>query len=146
MKKNNNNNNYFSQNIQKFGEDFLVLKNARQLEFDAIKVFREMSQNKINIDKYGHYFLEQQFLDSLIKAANTKYIYHNISYTAISMVTSQDPRFAQDQNVLIVLDQHKRSFYAYQLILTVLNNVRATYDYSYIYALSDQLRQYRNDL
>ena len=51
--KNNNNkrkgNDYFSQAIQQFGENFLAYKTARDLEMDAVKIFRGLARGNINI-------------------------------------------------------------------------------------------------
>lgn len=146
LKKNNNNNNYFSQNIQKFGKDFLNYKTPRDIEFESGKIFREISQGKIDIAKYGQYFLNQQFLESCIASANNKFMFHNISFTGLNFMIINDINAAQDMSVLAVTDQHRRSAEAYYIILQVLNTVKVTYDYSYLFGLYDQIRNYRNYL
>lgn len=145
-KNNNNNNNYFSQNIQKYGQDFLKYKNARDLEFDALKIFRELARERIDISKYGGYFLNSQFLNSCILAAERKYIHHNISWTGVNAFVLTNPQAQSDINVMSVLNEHKNSTEAYNIILNILNIIRATGDPNHLYSLVNQLKRFRNAL
>lgn len=146
MAKNNNNNNYFTQNIQKFGKDFLLYKNAKELEQESNKIFRELARGRVDLEKHGHYFLNQQFLESCIVNAYNKYTYHNISFTGINYFVINQPGAGQDMNIITVLEQHRRSAEAYCIILQTLNTIKSTYDYSYLYGLYDKLKNYRNYL
>lgn len=148
--KNNNQkkkqNDYFSQSIQQYGENFLQYKNARDLEMDSIKVFRGLARGNINIDRYGCYFLEPQFLNACIQAAYSKLVYFNISFSGVNYY--KDAIFASgntpDPNIIMVLDHHKKCSEAYKIILDNLNNIRSTGDINYLVCLANSLSDYRN--
>lgn len=139
-------NDYFTMNIQQYGENFLEFKNARDLEMESIRIFRGLARGQIDIDKYGHYFLDGQLLSSCIQAAFSKKIYFDISYTGVfklheSIFASGD---TPDPNILMVLDHHKKSSEAYKIILDGLNNIRATNNVNYLVCLVDSLSAFRN--
>lgn len=143
-KKNNNNiNNYFSQNIKEFGENFLKYKNPKNIENDAMRVFRDLARRKVDIDKYGSYFLDDTFITILIKVASEKYIYFNVAWTGVDLLanTSQP-----NPDVINVLDKLSRSKQAYNIILLALNEIKRTRNYAYLYSLVSQLNQFRFDL
>ena len=48
-------NNFFTQNIDRYGENFLDYINARGIQNASINIFRGIAKGKINLDKYGHY-------------------------------------------------------------------------------------------
>lgn len=75
--------NYFTQNIQKAGEEFLAFKNARDFEREAPMIFRQLARRQIDLSKYGHYFLEKQFLESCINVASKKVMFHSTSANGI---------------------------------------------------------------
>lgn len=148
--KNNNQkkkgNDYFTQSIQQYGENFLQYKNARDLEMDAIKVFRGLARGNINIDRYGCYFLEPQFLNACVQAAYSKWTYFKISYEGVNLL--KDNIFASgmtpDPNIIMILDHHKKSAEAYNIILAGLNNIRSTGDINYIFCLANNLSDFKN--
>lgn len=148
--KNNNQkkkgNDYFTQSIQQYGENFLQYKNARDLEMDAIKVFRGLARGNINIDRYGCYFLEPQFLNACVQAAYSKLTYFKISYDGVNLL--KDNIFASgrtpDPNIIMILDHHKKSAEAYNIILTGLYNIRNTNDINYLFCLANSLSDYKN--
>lgn len=148
--KNNNQkkkqNDYFSQNIQQYGENFLQYKNARDLEMDSIKVFRGLARGNINIDRYGCYFLDPQFLNACIQTAYSKKVYFGISYDGVNYY--KDAIFASgytpDPNIIMILDHHKKCLEAYTIIYDNLQNIRNTGDVNYLVCLANSLADYRN--
>lgn len=148
--KNNNQkkrqNDYFSQNIQQYGENFLQYKNARELEIDSIKVFRGLARGSINIDRYGCYFLDPQFLNACIQAAYSKLVYYTVSFNGVNLL--KDSIFASgntpDPNIIMVLDNHKKCSEAYNIILSNLYNIKNTGDVNYLVCLANSLSDYRN--
>lgn len=148
--KNNNQkkkgNDYFTQSIQQYGENFLQYKNARDLEMDAIKVFRGLARGNINIDRYGCYFLEPQFLNACVQAAYSKYVYFKISQDGVNLLndTIYASGVTPDPNIIMILDHHKKSAEAYNIILAGLNNIRTTNDINYLFCLANSLSDYKN--
>lgn len=151
LAKNNNNNkkrnnDYFSQSIQQYGENFLMYKTSRDLEMDAIKIFRGLARGNINIDKYGMYFLDDQLLHSCIRTAYNKSSLYNISYTGVNML--KDSIFASGNvpsaDIITILDYHKKCAEAYNIILDGLNNVLNTKNINYLICMANTLADYRN--
>ena len=141
-----NNNNYFSQNIKEYGEDFLKFKNPRTLEIESNKIFRDLAKNSVQINKYGNYFLDKDFIMILIKQANKKYIYYNVCYNGIYTMAHLQPQVAQDKDVLGTLESINRSRSAYEILINCFIAIQNTGDYKNLYSLSSQLNQFRYDL
>lgn len=150
MKKNNNKNqnNFFSQNIRKNGENFLDLKNSKTMQRDAPRIFREIARGNIDLLKYGHYFLDMQFLESLIVTANNEFIFHNISYAGVMNLIASATMHREQVDVAVtqVLETHKRRAEAYNIIFNYLTMLKNTRDLNYIYALANNLSPYKFDL
>lgn len=132
MKFNNQKNvrNYFSTSIEKYKtEDFLKYKNPRELEQDAIKIFREMAQGRIDIDEYGDYFYNQALLNSLINIANSQYWYYEYSFRGLNILITQAMQSNQyDSYMTIVMEEHKNCRDAYQAAYHCFNNFKTTMD------------------
>lgn len=137
---NNNNKNYFTDNISRFGEDFLKQKNPKNLDMDAIRVFRDLAKGKIEIEKYGKYFLDDTFIDALIKKADENFALYDISYKGVSLIPNKD------SYVQSVLTKHGRSSQAYKIILKYLYDVKELKNYKYLYGLVSNINQFRFDL
>ncbi len=145
---NKNQNNYFTQNIRERGEDFIYYKNSRDLQNDALKIFRELARGQIDISKYGKYFLDPQFLASCVQAAQNKYSYHAISQTGVDMYISQimNTGSMPDSITIGVKEDHKRKAEAYGLIYESLCNISYTYDINNLYVLVSKLQNYKYNL
>lgn len=130
IKFNNNNNqrnrNYFTMSIEKYHtEDFLKYKNPRELEQDAIKIFRELAQGKINIDEYGEYFYNQALLHALINIATNQYWFYEYSFRGLNNLVDNAVRAGNyDSYMTIVMEEHKNCRDAYQTAYTCLNNFK----------------------
>ncbi|MGL5751126.1 MAG: hypothetical protein ACRCXT_11400 [Paraclostridium sp.] len=147
-KKGNQQNNYFTKNIRDRGEDFLFYKTAKDLEFDAMSVFRDIARGKVDLNKFGGYFLNTQFLDSLIKVSYEKYCTHQISYNGVSMLINSYASMGQspDMMVLTVNENHKRLAEAYLIIYNTLMYIKNTNDVTNLYILPNNLNIYKNML
>lgn len=150
IKNNNNNkkknNDYFSQSIQQYGENFLAYKNARDLEMDAIKIFRGLARGNINIDRYGCYFLDQQLMQACLTTAYSKLMLFRISFDGVSLLN--DKIFASGQtpdvSVITIMDYHKKSKEAYEILYNGLLNTSNTGDINYLLCMTNLLNDYRN--
>lgn len=147
-KRSNNQNNYFSQHIRERGENFISFKNSRDLQNDALKIFRELARGQIDINKYGNYFLDPQFLNSCLQAAWNKYSYHSISQTGVDLYISQlmGKGMMPDNTVISVKEDHKRKAEAYTLIYNSLYSLGHTGDTSVLFVLVNQLQNYKYNL
>ena len=150
-KKGNNNknqNNYFTQNIREKGEDFIHYKSPRDLQNDALKIFRELARGQIDISKHGKYFLDPQFLASCVQAAQSKYQYHAISQTGVDMYITQimSKGSMPDDITIGVKEDHKRKAEAYGLIYQSLCSISYTYDINSLFVLVSKLQNYKYNL
>jgi hypothetical protein len=133
-------NNFFTQNIDRYGENFLDYINARAIQNASINIFRGIAKGKINLDKYGHYFTFNQFLEPCIESARAKYLLYSVSYRGVECLIRSGISSA---DVVSVLDYHKRCFEAYSIILQELNNIKVDKDVSHLYIMANKLSQYR---
>lgn len=147
-KKNNNQNNYFVQNIKERGEDFIHFKSPRDLQNDALKIFRELARGQIDINKYGKYFLDPQFLNCCMQSAWNKYSYHSISQTGVDLYITQlmNQGMMPDNTVISVKEDHKRKAEAYALIYNSLCAIGQTGDTSTLFVLVSQIQNYKYNL
>lgn len=149
IKNNNNkkkNNDYFSQAVQQYGENFLAYKSARDLEMDAIKIFRGLARGNINIDRYGCYFLDQQLMHACLQTAYSKLMLYKVSFDGVNLL--KDSIFASgqtpDTTVITILDYHKKCKEAYEIIYNGLLNVSNTGDINYLLCMANVLADFRN--
>lgn len=135
--------NYFQQNIQKFGENFIGQKNAGELEMDAIRVFRDIARGNIDVERDGKYFLNPQFLECCITSASLKLSLYTTQYNGVLMLVNNG---TTDQTTISILEYNKRCMEAYTFIYNHLNNIKVTGDPNYLITMSNNLRNYRNNI
>lgn len=128
---------YFSNNINRIGENFLDFKNSRDIYFDAPNIFRQLSSGKIDLEKYGHFFFDIPFLTACIETAHQKALYHQISYNGVYFMACNMQVVTEDYSN--VLDTHRRAYLAYSLVFNYLSWMKATGNINYLYQLKDQL-------
>lgn len=134
---------YFQQNVQRFGPNFLDMKNAEQMQRDAIKIFRDIAMGNINIETDGVYFMNQQLLTCLIKEAQSAlnvHIIHCNGATALLYTGQNDP------SVRAVLESDQRSAQAYKILYDGLCALAATGDLNYLLVMTNNLRNYRYNI
>lgn len=131
---------YFQQNVQRFGPNFLDLKNAEQMQKDAVKVFRDIAMGNINLNNDGEFFLNQQFLACCIKEAEAILNTHIVHCNGCSALI-----YAGQGNdfVSAVLEKDQRSAQAYKILYDGLCALSATGDLNYLSMLTNNLRNYR---
>ena len=128
---------YFSNNINRSGENFLESKNSRDLYFDAPNIFRQLASGRIDLERYGHFFLDVPFLTGCIETARQKALYHQVSYNGIYFMCCNMPVVSNDY--MKVLESHRNSYMAYNLIHYYLSCIQSTGCINYLYMLKDQL-------
>ena len=141
--KGNNNNNYFAQNIQRFGENFINQKSPRDIQFDSIRLFRDIAKQNIDFNKYGEYFLNDMFMNNIMVGANSKYQLFKTNYDGVLLLSQQQPN---DSIIMSVLENNRRCRDAYANIINALNMFRATQNINVLFQLSSILRDYRNNI
>lgn len=140
-------NNFFTKSIQKYGEDFLSKMNAKEMQNGAISLFRDIAKGRVDLGKYGHYFLINQFVDNCLVEAYAKLAYHSTNFTALNWFIAQNQANIQDlETNLQVLESDRRSTQAYECIITNLQALKFSQDLNYLYVMSNNLRYLRNNI
>ena len=71
--------NYFSQSIEKMGENFLAQKTTDMIRRDAKnRIFKDIVNGSIDYTKYGRYFMDSRFLNQLISTAEEELNIHRV--------------------------------------------------------------------
>lgn len=145
-KKGKKQNNYFEQQINRYGDNFLIYKNPAELQMDAIKVFRDLVRGKIDVREYQEYFSNPQFLESCILSASQKFALHNISYNGVNMLvqTMQSQNIPIDQMHTAVLDYHQKASEVYSIILNGLQNYKVTGNIEILIGVVPMTRPFRD--
>lgn len=136
-------NNFFTQNIDRYGENFLDYLNARDIQNASVNIFRSIARGRVNLDKYGHYFTFNQFLEPCIEVAKTKYLLYSISYQGVDCLIRSSK---SSPDIVAVLDYHKKCFEAYTIILQQLNNIKMNKDVNHLYIMANALSRYKYNI
>lgn len=133
--------NYFKNNIERFGDEFLAYKNSTDLKREAPIIFRQIASKKIDLESYGHFFLEKQFLQSCIDVAIEKIRFHGASADGLRFLISASTSngLYYDPYCDEVLRKHINTCNAYNIVYGYLNQLKMSQDLNYLYAMADTL-------
>jgi hypothetical protein len=137
-------NNFFTKAIERYGENFVIHMNAMDMRNGAISLFRDLAKGKIDVEKHGHYFLNEQLVDNFILEAQAKLMFHSINFNALNwyMANAKD----NSDPLQATLNQNKNCMIAYDIIVNHLVCIKSTQNINYLYAMMHNLRQYRNNI
>ena len=149
--RNNNNNNrpqnnFFTKQQQKHGDDFMKMMTARDIQNGACQIFREIGRGRIDINKFGQYFLDPQFLECLIVEALANLNAHALNYRALNWYISNNFESQDIQFQTMILDNHKKATQAYEIIFNNLSSIKATGDIHYLFTMANCLKNVRNNI
>lgn len=140
-KPNNKQNNYFERNIKQLGPNFIQFKNARDLQFESLIMFKDLVRGKIDVREYEEYFRDPQFLESCIFKANEKFGFHYISFAGVSCLVQQGHN---DNQTLATLDYHQKASAGFKLLYDGLTAFKTTGQIEILLPIAGQLRHYRD--
>lgn len=150
MAKNNNNNNsnYFSQMIAQKGENFLDNLTAKDIQFAAVRIFRDLARGRIDISKYGEYFLNRNFTMLLIEEAQRQYNIFEISSIAVQNFIAYNSIAGGINNSSInqAYNYQANCRIAYGIILDGLKAVLNTQNPAVLIITIQNLKQYKNSI
>lgn len=141
--KGKNQNNYFTQQIKQNGENFINLKDARQLKQDSLRIFRDIAKGKIDPEKEGQLLLNPELIEAAILASEEKYLFHQVSRDGVSLLIFTNNNNVSDE-VRAVHDFHSKATEGYKLILDCFYNLKYTGNVNHLYAATNLLRKFRN--
>lgn len=121
--------NWFAQQNQRYGENWITLINAEEMQKGAIRLFRDIARGNINIPKDGAYFTNVQFIDNCIVAANSKIIYYGLLLDGLNALSTTNPEKMRTSNSQAVYRNVKMAFEGYGFIVQAMLAIRASGDY-----------------
>lgn len=138
---NNNEYNYFTQNIQRMGEEFLSLKNSKDFQREAPNIFRQLARRQINLETYGHFFLEKQFLDSCINVAYETILVNQALVTSLNYyISNMTLMYGKvDPYYYTIYKSHDEKLKAYTVVHQHLVALRDSGNINYIKSLASVL-------
>ena len=133
--------NYFTKNIDKMGEDFIAMKNSKDFAYEAPMIFRQLAKKRIDLEKYGHYFQDIQFLNTCITVAEEKIGFHFISANSIKYVIDVNSQsgIPVEPIYMQVYTSHMNTYTAYQIVYDHLTKLKETKDLHYVHYLAAAL-------
>lgn len=138
--------NYFSDNIQRNGENFLQQYDAKKLRNDSPRIIKDIAFGNIDFDEYGIYFSDPQLINALIDVVYTKLVIHRTSYNALEYMS----REMSNSDIESIKRYHRRQVEAYQLFYDYFTAVEMSgysgESISQLKALSTRARDYAQDL
>ena len=134
---------WFEQQAERFGSDFINTIRSDEAQKGAIKVFSDLAYGNVNIPNEGSYFLNQQFLDNCIVAANSKRVYYSYLFSGLNALTASDPAVGNDNNFQATYRIIRGNFEAYSIILNSLHMIRDSGNIQILYSLTNQLAPYK---
>ena len=136
--------NYFSQSIEKMGENFLAQKPTDMIRRDAKnRIFKDIVNGNIDYTKYGRYFMDSRFLNQLISTAEEELNIHRVQRMALEFYDFNFPGYP----LVIELVKRERVIeYVLDMIYNYLKLVRdSNFDVGYLPQLTMKICKYKND-
>ena len=138
--------NYFSDNIQRFGENFLQQFDAKKLRNDARRIIMDIAFGNIDFDEYGIYFSDPQLINALIDIVYTKLVIHSTSFAGLDYMSKN----VTSSDIENIKRYHRRLIEAYQLFYDYFTRIKSS-GYSgksiaELKVLSTRSREYAQDL
>ncbi len=142
-------NSYFEKQYNAYGENFTNFKTSRDIEFESNKIFRDLANGLIDLEKHGKAFEDPEFVGVLREVAYRKMIYHQATKIGLeTYISSMQYQGIQVDNYLYqVCGDHARSLEAYTLLFQAFSNIQLNHDYMAVLpVLMPLLNQYRTAL
>lgn len=142
-------NSYFTRQYNVYGENFTNFKNARDIEFESNKIFRDLANGLIDLEKHGKAFEDPEFVGVLVNIAYHKLIYHDATRIGLEQYISlaQVNGIILDNYIYQVHSDHIRSTEAYSMLYSALLNIQLNHDYMAVLpSLMPMLNGYKNAL
>ena len=141
---------FFEQMIREFGNDFLNRATPLNLVKKSNLLFRDFAHGNIDMDKYGQYFTNPQFIELMYRTSFEKMMYYCIhlnGYNSIKL--SQNPQIrnlSTYQSFSRFEKEDSESYQAYQIISNGFSVVLSTGDISNFVTMVNSLRPFKYSL
>ena len=143
MAKNNQQRNFITQQMQNYGEDWIVGIKPEDIQRQGKRIVKEMVHGKMNYEQVGKFFLDSKFLNNLIVSLQNELEVNGLYLNAVSFYEQYYPTMPN-------IGYHKNHLnslcYVYNVIYQKLIQVRDTQDIGYLTDISGLLFNFRNHL
>jgi hypothetical protein len=146
--------NWFDRELQNNGgnaDTLIRAMDTMKMYNDAPRIFKDLMYRNIDMETYGHYFLDNNFIEQLYLRAYNNWRLYTTLYNAVCMSIEMLSRNAVVNESEIKYQEGIRNTYvrlanAYGFICQKVNSTRQTKDLSYINCIGNLMDQFRNDL
>lgn len=137
-------NNYFTQNVQRNGENFLAEARPEQLSRDAIRIFREMTQGKINYQDCEQYIGDPTMLSTLISVSYNRWVECSYIFESVNYYVTQNAAagFTVDSGYISVMEKYKSMRDVYAIINCGLQTYFNTRNVGDLISMGNNLNKY----
>lgn len=137
-------NNYFTQQIQRNGDNFLETMRPDQIQRDCIRIFREMILGKIDMVKYAPYMANPSLLTCMINMSYSRYTECNCVATSMEYYVNayNQNGWTVDPLYIETLDKFRTLSNIFSIINVGLSNFNYSKDPSILLELANSLNKY----
>ena len=145
---------WFDRELQNNGnnmENLISAMDTTKIYRDSNRIFKDIMYRNIDMEKYGRYFFDQHFMETIYQSANDKYreyyTIQNAMAISISMLTnSPSPNMQEIKYEEAIRINYSKLTQTYEVIINKLYLTKTTGDLSYINTIANDLEQIRRDL
>lgn len=136
--------NFITESIKRNGEYFYDIVNPEDLKRGMPKLSRDIVNCNIELNKHGHYILEDKIYSQLINYLDNKITKHSL----ISMwgQSFYDRYLPQGNLELAVLEDEKRTVEAYVTLKSKIVIAKTSNDPLFLGNLRSEMRNYRGNI
>ena len=143
MAKNNQQRNFITQQMQNYGDDWIVAIKPEEIQRQGKRIVKEMVQGKMNYEQVGKYFLDSKFMNNLIVSLQNELEVKGLYLNAVTFYKQYYPTVP---NITYHENHLQAVYYICSTVLNKLIAVRDTQDIGYLTDISGLLFNYRNHL
>lgn len=138
--------NYFTQNIMNNGPNFLNSKNAKDLQYDAVRILRDIARGAVDVREYYDYMCNTQLINAIIFVSGQKIDFHSVSAMSVGFYincASTNPQMMLPETIYSILDDHQKTAYVYGVVSEAFRNFKVSLNVDFLLPMAGQLRNYR---
>ena len=143
MAKNNQQRNFITQQMQNYGDEWIVAIKPEDIQRQGKRIVKEMVQGKMNYEQVGKFFLDSKFINNLIVSLQNELEVKGLYLNAVSFYKQYYPTIP---NITYHENHLQAVCHICSTVLSKLYIVRDTQDIGYLTDIPGLLFNYRNHL
>lgn len=138
-------NNYFTQSIQRDGEDFIEKANPQKLKNDATRIFRDLAKGAVVVEDYYQYLANDKLLNAMEQVALGQFAKYSEVLNCINYKIGAVNHYGQSisNELSSIAQEYGWKVFVYEKIYYNLQNFKVTKDINYIIAMISQISNSR---